>query len=329
MPAARKRLPLTALRTFEAAARLESFKDAADELGVSATTVSNQIRELERDWDCKLFVRKTRQVVLTDTGRSLSAVVRRSFEAIAREVEVHTARAKRRVSLAVGPIYGARFLMPRLGRFRAAHPDIELVIHHGPRITGVNTLNTAIAVDWGHGDWSGLDAQRLLEITYSPVLSPALAADVGGIRRPKDLARLPVIHQHDRSEWAAWLALARVPNLAFTAETVILDSNVVTQAAIDGQGVALGIFPFIKEEVDRGRLVKPFDIDLSPTRAYYVLTRSGATRSREIAVVRDWLISESRLYEREHSASSQPCGGGAHRPSRRSTRAPSRPRSTR
>jgi LysR family glycine cleavage system transcriptional activator len=89
MTSIRRRLPLTALRTFEAAARLQSFKDAAQELGVSATTVSNQIRMLERDWRCLLFVRKTRQVVLTETGQALGQVIAQSFDAIAREIDYH------------------------------------------------------------------------------------------------------------------------------------------------------------------------------------------------------------------------------------------------
>ncbi|MEZ5843794.1 MAG: LysR substrate-binding domain-containing protein [Hyphomicrobiaceae bacterium] len=294
MGRAPRRLPLTALRTFEAAARLESFKDAAEELGVSATTVSNQIRSLERDWNCQLFIRKTRQVLLTDSGRSLAHVVKRAFDSIEREVAQHTTIAKRRVALSVGPIFAARWLMPRLKLLRRAHPDIELTLHHGPRITSVGMMSTPIAVDWGHGEWAGLDAEKLLDIVYSPVASPGLIHEAGAVTRPKDLARLPVIHQHDRSEWSAWLALAGVAKLRFASETVILDSNVVTQAAMDGQGVALGIFPFIQDEVDAGRLLKLFDIDLSPTRSYFVLTRPGSGQSREVETVRKWLIDEAR-----------------------------------
>jgi len=303
MSKAPRRLPLNALRTFEAAARLESFKDAAEELGVSATTVSNQIRALERDWNSQLFIRKTRQVLLTDGGRSLAHVVKRSFDAIEREIALHTTVAKRRVALSVGPIFGSRWLMPRLKSLRRAQPEIELTLHHGPRITSVGMMTSPIAVDWGHGDWAGLEAVKLLDIVYSPIASPDLIGESGAILRPRDLARLPVIHQHDRSEWASWLALAGVAKLKFASETVILDSNVVTQAAIDGQGVALGIFPFIQDEVEAGRLVKLFDIDHAPTRSYYVLTRPGRL-SREIAIVRDWLLDEARRHTAERTGSS-------------------------
>ncbi len=289
-----RRLPLTALRTFEAAARRGSFKDAAEELSVSRTTVSNQIRQLERDWGCQLFIRKTRQVVLTDEGRSLSRVISRAFDAISNEIDRHVSVSRKRVSLAVGPIFGSRWLTPRLERFRKAHPDIELMVHHGPRITGVGNLADSIAVDWGHGDWAGLEAEWLLEIRYAPVLSPSLAEAKGGVSNTRDLARFPVLHQHDRTEWSAWFALAGVPELDFSGETVIEDANVVTQAAIDGQGVVLGVFPFIQNEVDAGRLLKPFEIELSPTRAFYVLTRPGARRTPEIAAVCDWLLQQAK-----------------------------------
>ena len=128
MALVKQRLPLTALRTFEAAARRLSFKDAADELCVSATTVSNQIRQLEKDWGCQLFVRKTRSVVLTDAGRSMALVLARAFSYIRAEIEAHVASRSKSVTLAVGPIFGARWLAPRLAQFRAAHPKIDLII---------------------------------------------------------------------------------------------------------------------------------------------------------------------------------------------------------
>lgn len=290
------RLPLTALRVFEAAARLESFKDAAAALGISTTTVSNLIRGLERDWGCLLFNRRTRQVVLTDTGLSLASVVRGAFEAIEHEIDQHVAASRRTVAIAVGPIFGARWLAPRLTRFQAAFPHISLVLQHRSRITSPTDMPTPIAVDWGYGEWTGLEAEMLFRIRYAPVMSPALA---GTIRRPADLATLPVLHQHDRTEWAAWCGLAGVPNLTFPRETVILDTNIVAAAAIAGQGVALGNFPFAEQDVAAGRLVKPFDLELIPRRAYHLVLRPGARRRPEIAAVADWIIAEAAEHAQE------------------------------
>ena len=290
-------LPLTALRTFEAAARLESFKEAAAELGVSTTTVSNLIRKLEHDWGCLLFIRRTRQVVLTDTGLSHSRVVRASFDAIGHEINQHVAASRRSVAIAVGPILGSRWLAPRLLRFHTAFPNLTLTLQHRSRITSPIDMPTPIAVDWGHGNWPGLEAELLFPIRYAPVASPELARH---LRNPADLARVPVLHQHDRSEWTAWLALAGVPGLGFGAETIITDSNVVTHAALAGQGVALGIFPFVQDEVDAGRLIRPFPQALAPTRAYHLVTRPAARRRPEIAAVCDWLLREAADFVSEH-----------------------------
>lgn len=290
-----RKLPLTALRTFEVAARRLSFKDAAEELCVSATTVSNQIRQLERDWGCMLFIRKTRAVILTDEGRSLSGVVTRSFDDIRAEIETHIHQSRKVVTLAVGPIFGARWLLPRLARFRMKHRNIDLILRDSPRITDAAMMSTHLAVDWGTGNWSGLDSHHLLDITYAPVLSNALLSERSGLREPRDLACYPIIHQRDRSEWVAWFAHAGCADVAMSEEITITDTNMVMQAAIDGQGVSLGIFPFVQADLDADRLVKPFDLDLKPERAFYLLCKPNSERTAEVAEVMQWILDEAAL----------------------------------
>jgi LysR family glycine cleavage system transcriptional activator len=289
------RLPLNSLRTFEAAARHLSFKDAAEELFVSPTTVSNQIRELERDWGCPLFIRRTRAVVLTDVGRSLAAVLGQAFSDIRAEIDTHIAPTSKSVKLAVGPIFGSRWLLPRLEKFRETHPGIELVLTHSPRITSVESLSSQIAVDWGTGEWHGLDVTALFALVYSPVVSPELASKYGGLRHPADLSRFPIIQQRDRSEWVSWLSLVGLKELTFENQITMIDSNLVVQAAIAGQGVALGSFPFLRDDVATGRLVKPFKQDLHPQRSYFMLTRPGGRRNPEVDAVCQWLVQESEI----------------------------------
>ncbi len=289
----RNRLPLTALRSFEAAARLLSFKAAADELRVTPTSVSNQIRQLESDWGCPLFIRHTRRVVLTDAGRSLSRVMSRAFDDIRAEVDAHARTHRKTVTLAVGPIFGSRWLIPRLSRFYRQHPQIELVLHNSPRITSSEQLLSMVGVDWGTGEWTGLDAKRLFEIVYRPSLSPSLLKVFGGITGPADLARYPIIHQWDREEWNAWLRLVGQSDLKFAQETTMRDSNLVLQAALDGHGVMMGTFPFLLPEVEAGRLVCPFDTDLHPTRAYHLIHRPGARALPEVESVCAWLEAEA------------------------------------
>ena len=288
-----RKLPLAALRTFEAAARQLSFKHAAEELCVSATTVSNQIRRLERDPGCKLFIRKTRTVVLTDAGRSLSKVLTKSLENIRAEVETQVRSPRKSVSLAVGPIFASRWMIPRLGRFRDELPGIDLELHNSPRITDASLMTCDIAVDWGIGTWPGLDATRLLDIVYSPVLSPDLARQKGLPNAPKDVAEFPIFHEQDRSEWMEWLKVAGCERLSLTDKATIVDTNVVIQAAIDGQGMVLGIFPYCQADVEAGRLLKPFDLDLAPTRSFYLPTRPASRLRRDIGDVFRWMVKEA------------------------------------
>lgn len=290
-----RNLPLAALRTFESAARHLSFKQAAEELCVSATTVSNQIRRLEQELGCKLFIRRTRAVVLTDAGRSLSRVLSRSLEDIRLEVETHMRARRKSVSLAVGPIFGSRWMIPRLDRFGEDLPGIDIELRNSPRITDASMMTADIAIDWGMGQWIGLENTPLFEIVYSPVLSPALAERLGMPTCPEEVARFPVIHQQDRHEWQEWLKVAGCAGMPLTDKATIVDTNVVIQAAIAGQGMALGIFPFCQSEVDSGRLIKPFDIDLTPTRSFHLLTRPGARQRREIDEVCKWMIKEAAL----------------------------------
>ena len=290
-----RNLPLAALRTFESAARHLSFKQAAEELCVSATTVSNQIRRLEQELGCKLFIRRTRAVVLTDAGRSLSRVLSRSLEDIRLEVETHMRARRKSVSLAVGPIFGSRWMIPRLDRFGEDLPGIDIELRNSPRITDASMMTADIAIDWGMGQWVGLENTPLFEIVYSPVLSPTLAERLGMPTCPEEVARFPVIHQQDRHEWQEWLKVAGCVGMPLTDKATIVDTNVVIQAAIAGQGMALGIFPFCQSEVDSGRLIKPFDIDLTPTRSFHLLTRPGARQRREIDEVCKWMIKEAAL----------------------------------
>jgi LysR family glycine cleavage system transcriptional activator len=296
MALATRRLPLNALRTFEASARHLSFKNAAEELFVSSTTVSNQIRQLEKDWGCKLFHRKTRAVVLTDSGKSLARVLSKAFEDIRAEAELHLAATRKTVTIAVGPMFGSRWLGPRLSKFGKDCPGIELVVHHGSRITSAEQMTTDIMVDWGMGDWIDLEATKLMEARYSPIVGPKLIAQSGPLTEPSDLTQHTFIHQHDRSEWRNWFALAGYPNQVFQSEIVVIDSNIVQRSVKDDQGVALGVFPFHYTDVEDGTLVKPFDIDFMPDRAFYLLTRRNVRTRKEVRAVCSWIEAEAAAF---------------------------------
>lgn len=295
---AANRIPLTALRTFEAAARLLSFKAAAEALRVTPASVSNQIRQLERDWGCALFVRKARQVELTEAGRQLAQACQSAFHTLQTAIDHIAPKEHLAVSLAVGPLFGSRFLSPRLAAFRAAHPDIALSLHHGQHINQPQQLTTDLAIDWGGGesglgDWAGLHARRLLEVAYVPVMSPALLGQFAALETVADLAELPLVHQQNRDDWNAWFALCGNPNPVLARETVMADSNMAMQAAIDGHGVALGALPMVQADLQAGRLVCPFPAQLHPAQAYFLITQPQARVRPAVESVCAWLLAQA------------------------------------
>jgi LysR family glycine cleavage system transcriptional activator len=157
-------------------------------------------------------------------------------------------------------------------------------------------LDTDVAIDWGQGgptEWPGLDAQRLLEVAYVPVLSPALLKERGPLKTASDLAQLPIVHQQTKDDWHAWFALNGQPAISLAQETVMADSNMAMQAAVDGHGVALGALAMVQSDLDAGRLVCPFHTPLRPGQAYFLLSHSGARKAPAVQALWDWLLAQS------------------------------------
>jgi LysR family glycine cleavage system transcriptional activator len=157
-------------------------------------------------------------------------------------------------------------------------------------------MPAAVVIDWGLGDWNGLEVEPLMKIRYSPVISPKLIKGRQSLKSCRDIARFAAIHQQDRSEWRAWLMAAGADDLVFQDDTIIEDSNIALQAALMEQGIALGIFPFVQEDVDHGLLTKPFGLDIEPEKSYYILTRPGARQRAEVAAVCAWLRQQADDY---------------------------------
>ena len=281
----------TALRSFEAAARHESFKAAAAELKVTPTAISHQIKQLERQLGCRLFRRETRQVRLTELGQLLFSATNEAFD----RIEAGVAQVRRRagratLTLGLGPILAAKWLTPRLPRFWQRCPEVDLRLHHSLRSLGFRASGIDLTIDWGDGRVPDATVERLLEIAYSPVLSPGLAGV--GLADAAELARLPLLHQRDHSAWRAWLAAAGLDPAAAERGVVFEDAHVALQAALEGQGVALGVLPLIADELAAGRLIRPFALTTRPAEAYYLVLPAGRI-DPDLARLRDWLLEEA------------------------------------
>jgi LysR family glycine cleavage system transcriptional activator len=160
-------------------------------------------------------------------------------------------------------------------------------------VASAQHLQVDAAIDWGNGHWPGLASLRLFDCWLAPVLSPELARRERGLQTPHDLQRLPVLHQQTRADWHAWMQLAGIATPRFAQDTVMADANMATQAAIEGQGIALGVFPLVQADVDAGRLVCPWDIRLHTGQTYHLLMTPETQAHGPGRALWDWMAQES------------------------------------
>jgi LysR family glycine cleavage system transcriptional activator len=291
----RGRLPLTALRSFEAAGRHLSFSRAAEELFVSQAAISRQVRELELFLRQPLFYRHHRRVELTDTGHRLLDQLVRSFDDIDGLLsELVATPAQPVVCISVEPSLAASWLVPRLNRFRQLRPDIDISLDVDPRLIEFRSDQAELALRFSaHStSWPRSEAERLAPVIDSPVLSPALSASGFALESPVDLRRHTLLHEENRQGWARWFEAAGVSADAIPERGPLLaDASLSKQAAVLGHGVALGDLLLVKEELATGALIKPFDINVV-CGAYWLVARSLRNLSEPAAAFADWIRSE-------------------------------------
>ncbi|WP_111413109.1 transcriptional regulator GcvA [Billgrantia lactosivorans] len=295
-----RRLPsLSALRAFEAAARHLSAKRAAEELSVTPTAISHQIRQLEESLGVALFVRRPRQLILTAQGQALLGVLSESFDAIAETVtKLRRPPSRQAVTLSTTPAVAARWLLPWVCLLRDAHPQIDLSIQVSHDWVALDGIVADMAIRYGEGPWPGLVAEKLFDNVFIPVCSPALE-----LHTPAELVRHTLLHFSSPKatapvDWAAWQRRVLVPGLDVSAGLLFSDESHGITAALDGQGVALMSRHLIAEELRQGRLVQPFgpEITVLPFHLVYPPERLGEPA---IAAVREWILGLNEATARE------------------------------
>jgi len=290
--------PLKALRAFDSAARLMSFTRAGDDLSVTQTAVSHQVRALEEWFGVTLFHRGGRKLALTEPGKLLYPAVAEAFDRIAEVAErVRGVVDRRTLNISVTPTFGSRWLAQRLGRFWREHPDIDLRLHYSVQRVDFVRDGVNAAVRWGRGHWEGIVAERLMAAWAMPLCSPALLEGDRPLRKPADLAHHTLLHETDYQEWTEWLAAAGVRNVDGQRGSVINDPNIIVRAAVEGHGVAMGIPSMLAEEIDSGRLVAPFGMTPDPDLAYYFVCPRVALDRPLVKAFRDFLVGEASAFE--------------------------------
>jgi LysR family transcriptional regulator, glycine cleavage system transcriptional activator len=285
--------PLSALRSFEAAARLLSFTKAAAELNVTQAAVSHQIKSLEEWLGLKLFRRAHRALYLTDAGQSYLPVVREAFAKLVEGTERLTSLDQAGpLTVSVLPSFAAKWLVPRLPRFRRVNPEIDVRIDAAVRLVDFAREQVDVAIRNGLGGWPGVHAEKLMSEDVVPVCSPALVNGTPPLHRPGDLARHVLLHDDGAITWQIWLQAAGVEGVDWRRGPLFNDSGMLVQAAVDGQGVALARTALAEADLKAGRLVMPFDFKLPSSFAYYIVYPPQHGSRPKVQAFRAWLISE-------------------------------------
>jgi LysR family glycine cleavage system transcriptional activator len=285
--------PLNALKSFEAAARHESFTRAAQELCVTQGAVSHQVKALEEELGLKLFNRERQRLVITEAGRAYLTVVRDAFDRIA----VGTERLVQRQSsgaltISTSPDFAAKWLVHRLGRFAEAHPEIDLRVSATMHHVDFAREEVDVAVRHGDGNWTGLHVERLCSEQLFAVCSPKLV-ESNRLDQPCDVLKFPLLHLDGRQDWARWLDAAGVNCPDLSHGPIMNRASMLIDAAVDGQGIALARTALAAWDLINGRLVMPFAISLPLSKSYWIVCPKATATLPKITRARSWLVAEA------------------------------------
>ena len=282
-------LPLNALRAFEASARHLSFTKAGLELRVSQAAVSQQVKILETNLGVQLFRRLTRGLALTEEGEALLPAVSDAFGRISEALErFENGRLRETVTVGVVGTFASGWLLPRLEKFGAAHPQIDLRIFANNNRVDLAGEGLDYAIRFGDGAWHGTDATKLFDGSFTPMCAPALAKT---LKNPLDLHRQMLLRSYRPGEWAHWFEAAKCRAPRITGPT--FDSSVgLAHAAAQGAGVALLPGILFADELSRKRLVRPFGVQVF-LGSYWLTSLKSRRVSQAMQIFSDWLEKES------------------------------------
>jgi LysR family transcriptional regulator, glycine cleavage system transcriptional activator len=306
--------PLNALRVFEAAARHLSFKEAAAELHITQAAVSHQIKSLEEYLGVDLFRRAGRGVQLTEAAKAALPRLREGFEALAAAVETVRERSdEAELVITSPPVFTARWLMPRLADFAKKEPKIDVRVVANSRMVDSGALDSpmiigtldlrsdasGVEIHLGQGEYPGHRADRLFGVKMVLVASPELIEGEPPLRKPADLARHVLLHD-DAMEivahgnaWQKWLEAAGADGEVDGSRGPHFSSNILSlEAASQKLGVALALRPLIDADVASGRLRSPFDVEVNPRSAYYLVCPEVIAERPAVQAFRNWLLQQ-------------------------------------
>jgi LysR family transcriptional regulator, glycine cleavage system transcriptional activator len=288
---ARRLPPLSALRPFEAAARLESFSRAADELHLTHGAVSHQVRALEEHVGTALFLRTGKRVLLTPEGREFAERIRGALAQIAEAAEVASRRqSPNRLTVSVLPSFASRWLMPRVSRFMQRHPEYELNVIATIALANFASDDVDIAIRFGEGPWPGLHCEHYGDDVCFPAASPRFNRG----RLPKTLAQIAAspLLRADRDRWDEWFTLSGMAELPKLTGPVVNDSSLLIQQALAGKGIVMARLSLVEDDLARGDLVRLGSATFPMPERYWLVCPKSRAASPKFKAFRDWMFAE-------------------------------------
>lgn len=291
------RLPsLNGLRAFEAAARHMSFTHAAEELNVTQTAISHQIRRLEDELGVQLFLRLKDGLALSEDGHAYFPGIRAAFQELRYSTQaLFESRHHSVLTINTLVSVASKWLLPRLPAFQQAFPDIDVRVSASTELVDFRKGGIDAAIRYGRGDWQGLRADFLMSDEIFPVCSPALLNGTKTLRTPADLAQhtLLQVSGMTANDWSTWLSAAGQPAQQAQGPRLTFDlAMMAVQAAVDGQGVCIGRSTYVDDDLRAGRLVVPFDLRLKDALGFYLVTPQETADSKKITAFRSWLLTQ-------------------------------------
>jgi DNA-binding transcriptional LysR family regulator len=292
------RLPsLNALRCFEAAARSGSFSRAAEELNVTQSAVSHQVRQLEQWFGLTLFDRLGRQTVPTAKGQELARSLAEAFDIMAAACRrLQQSDAGPALTIAALPSFATIWLIPRLSQFFRDHPEVSVKVVYAFAGQQIDFDEVDIAVLWGPGEWEGCRSTRLLPGSTVPICNPIYLEKEGPFDVPQAILGKPLLHDTDRLDWQNWMRHAGLKHAGPSPGPIFQDFNLLRASALAGQGIALCPRRLIEDDLASGRLVQLFDIDIKHDYAYSIIEpgSGGGRRSEAVETFKHWLLSTAQ-----------------------------------
>lgn len=318
--------PLNALRAFEAAARHLSFTRAAEELNVTQAAVSHQVKALEERVGVKLFRRLTRGLLLTEDGHALLPDLREAFDRLAQAVErIGRQGGQGTLNISLLTTFALGWLVPRLPRFQAAHPSIDVRLSTTARLIDFAVEDADVAIRYGAGGWPNLRCDRIFEDVITPLCNARFKQR---LRKPEDIFNVPLLHEQYEHDWRTWFRAAGLSAGQLKKGPIFDSTRVAIEAAIAGVGVACGAPSLFSAEIASGQLFQPFDLVVPNGKAYWLVCPEATAERPKIKAFREWLLEETA---RPRPAPEPPRAGrkpgraaAAPRRSARAGRAPAR-----